>query len=109
MNFFKTLIIIGALFLVQSAIYAQKTNSAKHVTPGSDTLKFTVYGMDCPGCEGGLEKQVNKISSVKYCKASWANQELLVVIKKDSILQPSELEQRVKKANLTLAKGIKNE
>lgn len=108
-NISKLLIIIGALFIVNSATYAQETNSTRKAIANSDTLKFTVYGMDCPGCEGGLEKQVNKIPAVKFSKASWINQELLVVVKQDSVLQQSELEKRVKKANFTLAKDAKKE
>lgn len=74
-----------------------------------DTLKFTVYGMDCPGCEGGLEKQVNKIPSVEYTKANWVDQELIVVMKQDSVLNEAELKKRVKKANFTLVTQPKNE
>jgi copper chaperone CopZ len=73
----------------------------------SDTVTYTVYGMDCPGCEGGLEKQVNKISSVKYSKANWYKQELKIVVKQDSLLSLEELEKRVKKANFTLEKEMK--
>ena len=51
-----------------------------------DTLTYIVYGMGCPGCEGGLEKQVNKIPAVKYSKANWVKQELIVVVRQDSIL-----------------------
>lgn len=67
-----------------------------------DTLMYTVYGMDCPGCEGGLEKQVNKIPSVKSSNANWKRQELAVIVRKDSVLNIEELNRRVKKANFTL-------
>jgi len=73
----------------------------------SDTVTYTVYGMDCPGCEGGLEKQVSKISSVKYSKANWYKQELKIVVKQDSLLSLEEVEKRVKKANFTLEKEKK--
>ena len=69
---------------------------------GNDTLSFTVYGMDCPGCEGGLEKQVNKIPSVKDSDAFWMKQKLVVIMKTDSVLNIEDLKQRVKKANFTL-------
>lgn len=73
----------------------------------TDTLVFTVYGMDCPGCEVGLEKQVNKIASVSYADADWLKQELRIVMVRDSSLNESELEKRVKKANFTLEKEEK--
>ena len=101
-----TFIFITALFFVPETSYTQESRKDlkqyKKENINTDTLKFTVYGMDCPGCEGGLEKQVNKIASVKFSKANWVNQELLIVMKKDSILDQSELERRVKKANFTL-------
>lgn len=80
-----------------------KVNQIHDTYMQPDTLKFTVYGMDCPGCEGSLEKQVNKIGSIQYCKADWVEQELQIVLKQDSVLRISELEKRVKKANFTLA------
>ena len=73
-----------------------------------DTLVFTVYGMDCPGCEVGLEKQVNKIESIKFSDADWLKQELRIVLVQDSTLNVNELEKRVKKANFTLEKEEKN-
>ncbi len=73
----------------------------------ADTLVFTVYGMDCPGCEVGLEKQVNKIEAIKFSDANWIKQELRIVLVQDSTLNPNELEKRVKKANFTLEKERK--
>lgn len=73
-----------------------------------DTLVFTVYGMDCPGCEVGLEKQVNKIQAIKFSDANWLKQELKIVMVEDSALNRDELEMRVKKANFTLNKEQNN-
>lgn len=70
----------------------------------SDTLEFKVYGMDCPGCEGGLEKQVNKIKSVETSEANWRKQILQIVVKPETNLDIKALEKRVKKANFTLDK-----
>ncbi|MCF8226321.1 MAG: cation transporter [Bacteroidales bacterium] len=106
----KTLITI-ILIAIPALIYAQSENGhayqAEKKTAQTDTLTFTVYGMDCPGCEGGLEKQVNKIPAIEYSQASWVNQELKIVVKPDSSLDTDELERRVKKANFTLHKGSK--
>jgi len=48
--------------------------------------------MDCPGCAGSLEKQVNKIESIRFSEANWLKQELKIVLVKDSTLNESELE-----------------
>ena len=110
MKILKAALIILAISGLSMSIYSQ-TISKEVVQQNenksqSDTLTFTVYGMDCPGCEGGLEKQVNKIPAVKYSKANWVTQELIVVVKQDSILNRDELEQRVKKANFTLSTNL---
>jgi copper chaperone CopZ len=103
-----TYIVIGIFLsgLVSTGLFAQEATGQQEVR--SDTLVFTVYGMDCPGCEGGLEKQVNKISAVSSSEASWVRQELKVVVRKDSVLKRDDLEFRVKKANFTL-QGEKQE
>lgn len=111
MKLLKAIIIIVAISGLPKSIYSQ-TNSKelsqqKEYKSLSDTLSFTVFGMDCPGCEGGLEKQVNKIASVKYAKANWIKQELIIVLKQDSTLNKKELAKRVKKANFTLSDNRK--
>lgn len=113
MNIIKVAIILMALSVMPKSIYAQTTTKQVSSEQSSsrfqtDTLTYTVYGMDCPGCEGGLEKQVNKIPSVKYSKANWVKQELIIVVKQDSVLNTDELEKRVKKANFTLSTSQKN-
>ena len=110
----KIHIILSVLLLSAIPIQMSAQNSSGidpvHGTRNvqSDTLTFTVYGMDCPGCEGGLEKQVNKIPSIKFSNADWVKQELKIVLVQDSILNLKELEKRVKKANFTLKTSEKD-
>lgn len=111
MKTLQAALIILAICSLPISLYSQ--TNAKEVAQQneyksqSDTLIFTIYGMDCPGCEGGLEKQVNKIQSVKYSKANWLKQELIVVVRQDSVLNYEELKTRVKKANFTLINNQK--
>lgn len=70
-----------------------------------DTLYFQVFGMDCPGCHGTLEKQVNKLNAVDHSKGDWVNQEVMIIVKKDSVLIERELFEKIEKANFT--PGIK--
>lgn len=86
--------------LVSGGLFAQEATGQQEGR--IDTLVFTVYGMDCPGCAGGLEKQVNKIPAVSSSEASWVKQQLKVVVRKDSVLKREDVEFRVKKANFTL-------
>jgi copper chaperone CopZ len=112
----KAISILAAILLV---LMISNTANAQNETLDSsdiqsrnytqpDTLVFTVYGMDCPGCEVGLEKQVNKIASIRFSEADWLKQELRIVLVQDSTLNARELEKRVKKANFTLEKEDKN-
>src|SRR6056297_600956 len=94
-------VLLAAMLLFPLVLEAQE-RSDKNST-GQDTLIFSVYGMDCPGCERGLEKQIDKIPAVSGSKASWVNQRLKVVVKKDSVLNQEDVAFRVKKANFTLA------
>ena len=66
-----------------------------------DTLTYKVYGMDCPGCHSALEKQINKLSSVKHSKADWVKQEVRIIVNKDSIIKEDTLFERIKSANFT--------
>lgn len=112
----KTIDILIAVLLmlaISGTTYAQNQTQADTIMQirqdiQPDTLVFTVYGMDCPGCEGALEKQVNKMEYVKFSQADWLKQELRLVLVKDSALKINELEKRVKKANFTLEKELKN-
>jgi copper chaperone CopZ len=112
----KTIYLLSALLfvlMISNTTNAQNqslNNSGTQIRQNTqaDTLVFSVYGMDCPGCEIGLEKQVNKISSVRFSDADWLKQELRIVLVQDSTLNSSELEKRVKKANFTLEKEEKN-
>lgn len=92
--------------MVTAGLFAQEATGAQEMR--GDTLVFTVYGMDCPGCEGGLEKQVNRIPAVSSSEANWVRQELRVIVRKDSVLKQEDLALRVKKANFTL-EGEKQE
>ncbi|MDZ7776409.1 MAG: heavy metal-associated domain-containing protein [Bacteroidales bacterium] len=105
----KTLLFIttALLFMMSTVVtfgQTPKDGKAPMAESKPDTLKFTVYGMDCPGCEGGLEKQVNKMKSVKSSKANWRKQQLKVIPTEGANIEIDALEERVKKANLTLDK-----
>ena len=99
--FIMVLLVIPLMSYSQDNIRNDSTIH-EHDNIQRDTLKYTIYGMDCPGCEGGIEKQVDKITSVEYSKANWVDQELIIVLRQDSVLDIETLRKRVKKANFTL-------
>jgi copper chaperone CopZ len=68
---------------------------------------YEVFGMDCPGCQSALEKQVNKIEGVAGSKASFKEKQVVIELKPDAKVSDEEIEKRIKKANFTPGKKIK--
>ena len=44
------------------------------------TRAWEIFGMDCPGCQGGLEKLVTRIDGVTKARADWRQKSLKVDI-----------------------------
>ena len=73
----------------------------------ADTVVYAVYGMDCPGCHGALEKQIGKLSCVADVEANWLSQQVSIIVKKDSLLNQTKLYEQIEKANFTPGERIK--
>ncbi|RCW39092.1 heavy-metal-associated domain-containing protein [Marinilabilia salmonicolor] len=82
------------------AVEQDSTKQHKFVT-------YEVFGMDCPGCQSALEKQVNKIDGVAGSKASFKKKLVEIELKPDAKVADEEIEKRIKKANFTPGKKIK--
>lgn len=68
---------------------------------GTEIRIYEVFGMDCPGCHGGLEKLVNKVPGVLESQANWKKQQLAVRVEEGSQLTDDEIFEAVRKANFT--------
>jgi len=66
-----------------------------------DTLTYKVYGMDCPGCHSAVEKQINNLNVVEFSEANWVDQEVTIVLKRDSVLIEKDLFKKINNANFT--------
>ena len=71
------------------------------------TRIYEIYGMDCPGCHGGLEKLVKKIEAVQTAEANWKEKRLTVTLKPGAQLDDEEVFDAIKRANFTVGKRIK--
>lgn len=83
------------------------------VTTKKDTVQnkiicYEVFGMDCPGCQSALEKQVKKIEGVADAKASFKEKQVVIELKSGAEVSDSEIEKRIKKANFTPGKKLKS-
>ncbi len=68
---------------------------------------YEVFGMDCPGCHGGLEKLVKKVSLVKHAEANWEEKQLVVYFQKGAELHDEDIYNAIKRANLTAGQRLK--
>ena len=68
---------------------------------------YEVFGMDCPGCHGGLEKLVKKIPDVQEAKANWQKKQLVVTVCTEVKLDDEDIYDAIRRANLTPGNRIK--
>lgn len=74
---------------------------------GAETRVYEVFGMDCPGCHGGLEKLVKKIPAVQQAEANWKKKQLAVTVRPGAELNDEDIYDAIKRANFTPGKLIK--
>ena len=72
-----------------------------------ETRVYEVFGMDCPGCHGGLEKLIEKISAVQQAEANWQKKLVVVTVRVGAELKDEDVYDAIKRANFTPGKWIK--
>ncbi|NQU39538.1 MAG: heavy-metal-associated domain-containing protein [Lentisphaerae bacterium] len=72
----------------------------------ADTITYEVYGMDCPGCHGGVEKNLKKIPGVADAAANWKEKTIVLTLAPDEEVSHAAVEQAVKDSNFSLGKRI---
>jgi hypothetical protein len=78
--------------------------SAHEETGGGDVRVYEVFGMDCPGCHGGLEKLVCKIPAVEGAEAKWEADSLAITLRPDGELDDEAVYDAIRRANFTPGK-----
>ncbi len=73
---------------------------------GTEIRVYEVFGMDCPGCHGGLEKLVNRLPDVLASQANWKNQRLTVKLRQGTGLSDEDVFGAIKQANFTPGKRL---
>jgi len=103
------LLTLLAVFLVSTSGWAksEKNVNTQSMQKGSETRVYELFGMDCPGCHGGLEKLVKKILTVQQVKANWKKKQLTVTVKPEAKLNDEEIYDAIRRANFTVGKRIK--
>ena len=72
----------------------------------SEIRVYEVFGMDCPGCHGGLEKLVKKIPAVQKSQANWLQKQLIVTVRPEFELNDEDIYDAIRRANFTPGKQI---
>ena len=70
------------------------------------THTYEVFGMDCTGCHGGLEKLVKKIPDVLDAKGDWVNKKLTVTVAQGAKLNDEDVFDAIRRSNFTPGKRI---
>ena len=73
---------------------------------GSETRVYEVFGMDCPGCHGGLEDLVGNIPAIQQVKANWRTKQLVVTVRPGERLKDEDVYDAIQRANLTVGKRL---
>ncbi len=100
------------LISVMVPVLILATGTGSDSTSVSDSLNsqvriYEVFGMDCPGCHGGIEKLINKVQGVIKSEANWEKQELKIWVDPAKDLKDEAILDAIERANLTPGERIK--
>lgn len=98
----------SAAFILLIAIGCASTTKLQkqEIWADLEVRVYEVYGMNCPGCHGGVEKLVNKIPAVHDSEANWEENRLRVAVRPSSTLDDEEILDAIRRANFTSGERI---
>jgi len=73
----------------------------------SETHIYEVFGMNCPGCHGGLEKILLKNPAILSAQGNWVEKRVTIKVRSDSKFSDEEVYDAIRRANFTPGKRIK--
>ena len=96
------------VMLVSVLLYGCSTQRMVLGKTGIDqnTTTYEVFGMDCPGCHGGLEKNLLKIPGVIDAVANWKQKTVTIKVESGNNIELAVIEKAIKDSNFTLGKVI---
>ena len=106
-RFASILLIIAASSLPSSGCDTPGQNSSKESGQGHETRVYEVFGMDCPGCHGGLEKLADKVPAVQESQANWVEKKLTIRVRPGVELNDEDIYDAMRRANFTPGKRLK--
>jgi len=82
------------------------TNKTLASDPNVKTVTYQVFGMDCPGCHGGLEKNLRKILGVVVVEANWKAQTVKIGVAPGKTVAEADISAAIKASNFTMGKKV---
>ena len=90
-----------------SSCLSERATPALESTEKIEIRIYEVFGMDCPACQGGVEKLVNKIPGVLDSEANWEKKLIVVRIRRDEEVSDEAIFNAIRRANFTPGKRTK--
>mgnify|MGYP002628886390 CR=1 FL=1 len=98
------LVCIGALIIGGCA--STTATDSRDVIKTGEVRIFEVFGMDCPGCHGGVEKLVEAIPGVLDAQASWESKRITVILSEGSTVADETIRETIARANFTAGERL---
>lgn len=95
------LAILCVLLITGFGCSSGRGRASAEVPEGAEVRVYEVFGMDCPGCHGGVEKLVNELPAVDKSWANWKDKQLAVVVKPGAELKDEDVFDAIRRANFT--------
>ena len=81
-------------------------STLRQSNPDAEIRVYEVFGMNCPGCHGGLNKLVEKIPEVGESEANWKENRLTVMVASGAQLNDEDIYDAIRRANFTAGQRL---
>jgi copper chaperone CopZ len=98
--------VLSILIGLMSCTATDRSVITEHAGQESEVRIYEVFGMDCPGCHGALEKLVEKIPAVQKAEANWKEKQLSVIVRPGTVLNDEDIYDAIRRANFTVGDRI---
>jgi copper chaperone CopZ len=104
---FGFIALVGVVLAFAGCAAADHSIDAEPRGAGTEVRIYEVFGMDCPGCHGGLEKLVLRIPAVQSADANWEQKKLTITVRPGADLDDRDVHEAIRKANFTPGERLK--
>lgn len=103
MKYVYRITLIPAAIVLLGCATSIQTPQQEHA---STQTTYEVFGMDCPGCHGGLEKNLKKIPGVVTASANWKKKMVTITVESGREIDSAAIRKAIKDSNFTVGKVV---